>query len=188
MKPLEKIVLTANWQDKAFYSKYMKQTYGFTSRSVELLNYIANNLDHVPLLQKRFQEHSQEENGHESLAIKDIRNLGIDPDSIQVNEETKNFIEAQFKMAIECPESVLGWIIMLETLPITVGREITEKVSKKFGENAAIFLKLHCEEDEDHIQSAWDALELLPKESINQIKINFDISYDLYIKMLNSCN
>src|SRR5690606_21536890 len=112
--------------------------------------------------QQRFIEHIKEENNHELLATRDLKKLGYTFEDFQELPETKMFYECQYyKIQNIDPLSLLGYIVALEYLSVAVGKKIIKLTEHH---KAHAFLKLHSEEDVDHVAKAMNLVNGFQKE------------------------
>lgn len=189
LKASFKIVSEMPWEDPHFYSQYLAQTYFYVSNSVSLLATCAGLLGpQHEKFKKRLIDHIHEEYGHEKLAVADLRGLGLDISQFTEFPETSAFYESQaFKMSHYSPITLWGWILALEGLAVQAGNQFYKRVQKAHGEKAAVFLKVHVTEDEEHFRVAMETIKDLPPEVSAQLNRNLLQSCQMFIRMLERC-
>ncbi|HEY4012269.1 MAG TPA: iron-containing redox enzyme family protein [Polyangiaceae bacterium] len=151
------------WTDRAAYADWLAQTYYYVSHSTRLLASAAARfgLDAAGnALHNRFAAHMSEEKKHELLALHDIKHLGYSLDRLPERPAARMFYEPQyFKIEHESPMALFGYILPLEAAGPLLGRGVMANVTQAFGSSAATFLKVHVNEDVDHLEKAFQMLE-----------------------------
>lgn len=177
------------WEDQGFYSQYLAQTYYYVSHSVSLLTYCCGMLGpEFETFRKRLIDHVHEEYGHQKLAVADLKHMGLDIKDFEEFPETSAFYESQmFKMNIYSPITLWGWILALEGLAVQAGDQFYQRVKAAHGEKAAIFLKVHVTEDEEHFRVALKTIEGLPPQIAKGVEQNLKQSMHMFTKMLEEC-
>lgn len=174
------------WRDQGAYALYMKQTEYFTGHSPLILDLIARKFPPGHVMYNRFKAHTAEETGHDSLATRDVRNLGYDPDDLPVLSITKSFIHAQYHwLETVSPYSPFGWILLLETCAAEIAPRILPGMIDEHGLRCTKFLRLHATEDPDHIDQAWQMVTALPSATLQQIWENYRQSVDNYLMIFD---
>lgn len=172
------------WENPDCYAHWLAQTFYFTSHSTRLLSLAAaraplnDNLTH-----SRFLEHIKEETGHENLALQDLKAMGRDIADYPEFAETKIFYNQQYFMIDRYgPHAFMGWILFLEGVASEVGPQIVEKCQAHHKSHTR-FLRVHAEEDQDHIKSAFELIEQTKAEENEMFEFNFVTSAQTYLKM-----
>ena len=175
------------WEDPQCYASWLSQTYHFVSHSTRLIALAASRfyLDQDGL-HNRFLAHIQEEKSHEKLAIHDIKALGLEPANFPELSLTKGFYRSQYYF-IERVEaaSFLGYIMALEGIAVYAGPVALKKAQKAHGSKATSFLKVHSEEDVEHIEQALNQFEQLTLKGQQHSFENLIQSGELYCQMLD---
>lgn len=172
---------TSSLKDKHRYEWWLSQTYHFVSHSTSLLGFALPFL-HDEKLKSIFEHHLGEESRHDLLALKDIEKLGgtISPPSFY----TEAFYQSQYyRIQFESGKSLLGYILFLENLAVTWGKDLYDDLNK-IHPRSMLFLKVHAEEDVSHVARAISLIESLPKADQDIILRNFHYSEGLYLSML----
>lgn len=174
------------WENKYAYMNWLAQSYYFVSHSTRLLALSAANSqlgDNT--LHRRMLQHITEEIGHEMIAVNDIKQLGGNIVNFPELTETKAFYQSQyFYVQNKSAASFIGYVLFLEGLASTKGFDIYRRISAKFGEKACNFVRVHAEEDQGHIESAFKLVEALPESTYNDINLNLNQSTYIYQKMM----
>ena len=76
--------------------------------------------------------------------------------------------------------SLFGYIFMLEGLSVAHGAWIYERVTQAHGKEAASFVKLHANEDEDHMEKAFDVVSQLGERELGLIRENYLFTCSIY--------
>lgn len=185
----KKSLLSAPWEDPAFYSQWLAQTTYFVSHSSRLLALCAA---HCPMEKQnfhlRFLAHAAEEKGHEKMAQKDLSQLGYSLHDLPELSSTQSFYQPQYYwIQYKSPLAFLGYIFCLELLAKEVGPFIYKKVLDSYGGKAQLFIRVHAEEDEDHVEKAVELLQLLNEEEQQYALANLQQSCQNYEQILRDC-
>lgn len=175
------------WSERSVYAQFLAQTYYYVAHSTRLLAVSASRfLVSEEDLHRRFIKHMNEEKGHHLIASFDLKNLGFNIESFPELPTTKALYECQYyKSAYLDPTALFGYILALEGLSVTYGKFAYEQALKSFGEKAVGFLSVHCEDDIEHIQSAFKHIDQLDDAQILLIKDNFVQSCVMYDNFLS---
>ena len=174
------------WENKEAYGEYLAQTYFYVRHSTRFLCLSAGlTKQEDNSLHQRYLHHIQEENAHELMIIKDLKCIGKSIDEYQENPETKSFWEPQYyKIEHLGPAAHLGYIVMLEDVAARICPWINEKLEKCYGKKAATFIRVHGEEDEDHVEEAYKAIAALNEKDQALVYENAAQSALTYINMI----
>ncbi|NQZ58706.1 MAG: iron-containing redox enzyme family protein [Lentisphaeraceae bacterium] len=177
------------WSDKSFYTNYLAQTFYYVQHSTKLLALGAALMDYKDkAFEKRFIEHIAEEGSHELLALRDLQNMGHKIEDISELPETRMAWESQYyKIQNKDPLALMGYILFLEYVAVSICPSIVKKVKDSF-DGPVAFVKLHGEEDIDHVQKAIDVIESLSEERKKIIYENYEQSALSFKYMLLACN
>lgn len=185
----KKTLLSAPWEDPVFYSQWLAQTTHFVSHSSRLLALCAA---HCAMDEQnfhlRFLAHAAEEKGHEKMAQKDLSQLGYSLEDLPELPSTQSFYQPQYYwIQYKNPMAFLGYIFCLELLAKEVGPFILKKVTEAYGGKAQLFIRVHAEEDEDHVESAIQLLQQLNEEQRQYALANLKQSCQNYEQILRDC-
>lgn len=174
------------WQNKYAYMNWLAQCYYFVKHSTRLLA-LSSSLAPFSeeVLHKRMLKHVVEEMGHEKLVEKDIKKLGGNLTDYLELDETKSFYGNQYYyIQQKSSASFMGYILFLEGLATTKGQDILNVISSTYGINACSFVKIHSEEDQEHIKSAFTLLDSLNTKFADDIIANMKLSFSIYSQIL----
>lgn len=162
------------WESKEHYAYWLAQTYYFTRHSTRLLTLAAANTPvEDEVTHARFLEHIKEETGHENLAIQDLKAMGHDISEFEELMETKIFYNQQYFMTEKYGSvAQLGWIMYLEGIASVFGPAAMQKCSEHHPSTKR-FLKVHAEEDQKHIESAFELVESIGADKNEFFMYNF---------------
>ena len=178
---------TLDFSDPDVYANWLAQTYYFVSHSVRLSALGASRLDVDHPLSKRMVAHTREEAGHHLLAKRDIEALGRDLRDFPQFGVTSAFYQSQYYVVLfEDPAHLLGQILMLEAVSVELGSWMHALVHTRHGEAASRFVKVHAQEDQDHVQKAIAALNAMPAEQQAGVTKNFHQACEMYYLILRS--
>lgn len=187
MKQSKDVFHSFNWEDPQSYALWLRQTHYFVENSTRL---VALTGARFPTerndLHRRFLQHCGEEMGHEVLLVRDIKSLGIEFNSLKVYPETKALYQTQhYWIERVDPISFYGYLLYLEGLAANHARHAIERISKSHGADKLTFLKLHADEDEDHLAKAFKAIEKIETDESRFICENLELSCYFYLGFMN---
>jgi hypothetical protein len=167
--------------DKNVYSQWLAQTYYFVCHSTRLLALASSRFSREKNdLHCRFAEHIHEERGHEFLAVKDLKALGLRIEDFPEFPETQAFYQSQYYWIEHVnPISFFGYILCLEAFAVCGSKAFSKAVSTH-GEKATTFLTLHTKEDIGHVDQAFQQLASLSADEKELITKNLKLSSHLY--------
>lgn len=184
-----KAVQKMDIKNPKIYGNFLAQSYYYVCHSTRLLSFAAGLLkkSEEPHF-RRFIKHIAEENAHEVLAERDLKELGMTPNEFVHLPETKALWEPQYyKILHESPLSLMGYIIALEYFSSVYLPKFYEAVKEAHGEKASLFLKVHAEEDPDHTEKAIALTSQLSPELQEIIMANVIQTAKSYAHMINAC-
>lgn len=189
MKPMR---LTCNelmdfpWESAEHYATWSAQTFYIVRQTTRLFAIaacrtpLADNAVHNRLL-----EHMREEKGHENLSSRDLKILGMRLNEIPELSTTKCVYQTQFYWIEHVsPYAFFGYLLALESLAIHAGPEVHKRVCNAHGPKASSFLKVHTEEDVNHVQDVIEWIAKMPKAEQEIIYDNYVHSLENYKNMM----
>ena len=173
---------------KEVYANYLAQTYHYVKHSTPLLALSAGLFEYSDRKYfRRFLTHISEENNHELLALKDLKRLGFEISDFPELPETKMLWEPQYyKVQNLDPLSLMGYIIPLELFAAKHLDGFLERVSKAHGEQTASFIRVHSDEDVDHVEKAMAILNEVDGKRKEHIVENIAQSSISYVRFLEA--
>jgi Iron-containing redox enzyme len=178
-----------NWADKNCYAHWLICTLNYVENSTRLLALAGGSMPpDKTAISNRFISHASEEKGHDKLLHNDLKGLGLNATSIKPTTEMLCYSRSLYYWVspVGNPIGVIGWVLSLEGLAASVGPEIFEIVSSKFGVKSASFLKVHAESDPDHLHKALAVAKGLNEDEL-QIVMDALVMYsEQYRKILHS--
>jgi hypothetical protein len=177
------------WNDPCVYGYWLAQTFYYVSHSTRLLAAAASRFgcdDHGTALHWRFAAHMGEEKRHELLCLHDLKQLNLTLDRFPERHSTRMFYEPQyFKVEHQDPIVLFGYIFPLEMLSLCeAGRGMLTITEGAFGRQATTFLRVHIDDDPDHIEKAYQALEGANSAQLKLIEQNLRQTVFAYDAML----
>ncbi|MFL5783675.1 MAG: iron-containing redox enzyme family protein [Bacteriovoracaceae bacterium] len=170
-----------HFRNKNHYAWWLSQTYHFVRHSTSLLGLALPYLRDEKL-RAVFEHHLGEESRHDLLALKDIENLGHSV--FEPSRFTEAFYQSQYyRIQFQGGEALLGYILFLENLAVTWGKEIYDDLNSVYPKSL-LFLRVHAEEDVSHVSRAIALVEGLSPEAQRVIEENLSYSHQLYLAML----
>lgn len=173
-----KAINTCSWDEKLLYADYVAQTFYYVKHSTRLLALSASRLGYEQQhIHSRFIKHLGEESNHEKLALSDLKHLGFDLSDFPELTSTRLFYEPQYyKVEHQDPLALMGYIIYLEAMAQKICPPMTKQIGRFHGEQCVSFLKVHGEEDPEHVEQAYKLLSTLPPQSMKLILQNISQS------------
>lgn len=177
------------WENKVLYAEFLAQTYFYVCHSTRLLAASAARFPQEDqALHKRFLKHTDEENSHELLAMRDLQILGFKKESCIELAETKTLYEIQYcKIEHQDPAALMGYILALECMAGTDFKWLKERLTEIYGKDAVRFVQVHADEDPDHIEKALEVIGKLHPSRLPAIQMNIEQTAKCYINMLKAC-
>jgi uncharacterized ferritin-like protein (DUF455 family) len=188
MKRLDRALARFPWGTAEAYGDWLAQTYYYVRHSTRLLAASAALFpfdERGNAFHHRFAAHMGEEKKHELLALHDLKALGFTIDRFPELAATRMFYEPQYyKIEHQDPLALFGYILPLEAMSVRKGPWVRERVVESHGTNCVAFLHVHVEDDVDHLEKAFHALEAASEEQRRLIEENLDQTTYGYAAML----
>lgn len=183
-------ILKYNWENKSFYTNWVGQIYHFLTQSTRMIPFAASQFKvEDEAFFNRCIDHSNEERGHHTMAINDLKNLGSTINAHALLWPTEQLYAYPFRVIEHVdPIAIFGISAYMEGLSVTVGQEITEKVIRHFGKKSACFLTSHTNDDEQHIADALGVLSKCSPERQLVVERVFLASNNNFLTMLDAIN
>jgi hypothetical protein len=184
MNQLVELFKKQDWSNKKFYSNWLAQTYYYTSYSTRMLAFAAGWSDKTSKTYfKRSVIHISEEQGHELIALNDMKVLGEAIDHYPELGITRAMWESQFVKIQRDPVMLLGYILALEALAVKTN-EFHGMLKQHYSEDALRFVKTHADDDPDHVEEALEQIQSCTAEQQAQIKTGYEHTLQLYRLMI----
>jgi thiaminase len=170
------------FEEPRAYAQFLAQTRHYVVHSTRLLAAAAARIpEEREALHMRFLQHAAEERSHHRLAEHDLRKLGRQIEQFPELPATQALYQSQYyRVEHQAPTSLFGYIFMLEGLSVAHGAWIYERVERAHGKEAAAFVKLHANEDEDHLEKAFDVVGQLDESELSLIRENYLFTCTIY--------
>jgi thiaminase len=179
---------TTPWTNKTVYARYLAQTYHYVVHSTRLLGLAAARLGaEDEKLHHRFLQHAGEERSHHLLAERDLRKLGFELGDFPELPATKALYQTQYyRVEHISAKSLFGYILALEGNAVVYGGYVYDAARNAHGDEAAVFLRVHAEEDPSHLDAAFAAVESFSAEEQARVAENLHFSCAMYDVLLKS--
>ena len=176
------------WHQAEKYAMWLAQTMYFVKYSTRLF---ALSSAHCPVednkFHQRFLKHLQDELGHENLAISDIKQLGFEVKDLPELPQTKALYQTQYYWIQHVSSySFFGYLLALEGLAVYIGPKVFQAVTESYGSKASKFLKVHTEEDIDHLGEVYQWIDKMGSKDREMVFQNLELSANIYSHMLQS--
>lgn len=175
------------WADQQCYADWVAQTYYFVLHSTRLFASassrctLENNKLHF-----RYLDHLAEERGHEHLAKNDLKFMNFKAEDFPELPETSSLYQIQYYWIEHIhPTSFFGYLLCLEGLAVRIGKQIYEDAKEVHGDRATSFLRVHVEEDENHLEEGFKQTKDFSKAQLELVAQNLSQSANLYSNMLD---
>ena len=173
------------WSESRFYKNWLAQSFYYTRHSTRMLAFAAGwtTAEDQPYY-RRSVKHIQEEQNHEILAVRDLESLGSQRQDFRELGVTRALWEAQFTKIQRCPSALLGYILALEELAVKTFPKLCVEITKHYGPHSVKFVKVHAEDDPEHVSEAMKQIEMRSDLERAEIVANYDQTCDLYRLLL----
>ena len=174
------------WRDPRAYASWLVQTHTMVNHSTRLVALAGafaelNRND----LHARFVDHSKEERGHQLVATADLKALGFELSDFEKLPQSEAMYQIQYYwIQHRGAASFFGYTLALETIASEYGKFIYDSVNDAHGAKASKFMKLHSEDDVEHIQKAYYHINQLNETESALVAENLVLSSQLYRSML----
>lgn len=170
------------WEDKEAYVSWLAQTYEYATFTTRIL---ALTGAHFPLKQtalaSRFIQHATEEKGHDKLLVNDAKALGYDLDSVKLLPEAEAFHKSVYYWIYQGHTAVImGWVLFLEGFAVNYGPLLHERAERAHGKKPTSFLRVHTQEDPDHVEKALSALTHFSADELAEVAHGLELYAGLY--------
>ena len=180
-----KLIKTINEIDltkSEVYKEFLAQTFFYTSHSEMLLRTFARDAENEAI-KGRWLSHADEESGHENLALSDLKRMGESIDSFSELQSTKDLYEKQLPISKKTKGiGNFGWALALEGMAANINEDYVKSIIETHGLPATRFVKVHAEEDQEHIEKAIEAVSSLGVN--DDIEANMLLTTEIYCQML----
>ena len=179
----------APWENPEFYANWLVQTTYYCRHTTRLLALCGalTPIEQQPM-HNRFLKHAAEEKGHENLTLLDIKNMGKEFADYPEASATQSFYQTQYYWIEHVhPYAFFGYILYLEAYAAKYGQAITARIQKAHGDKATNFMRVHSEEDVDHVEKALEQVEKFPPAILKDIISNMEQANANYLQMLQHC-
>lgn len=183
------IVQSMPWEKKEFYSNYLAQTYHFVFHSCRLsaLAISVTDKDQADYY-RRSMGHIKEEDGHEALAITDLKRLGYAIEEFPENAVTRSLYEPQYFKTSRKNTSLVGYILALELVAVAAFKPVYERLLMEYGPKSTNFVRVHVEEDESHVLKAFEELNRLSADELEEVLKNYEQTCYTFGEFLQACS
>lgn len=175
LKPLTEKITRYPWADKAFYAEYLAQTHYYTFHSCKMLAYAAAlATKEQGAYYTRLISHLKEESGHDVIAAVDLKNMGSRLEDHPEDGVTRALYEPQYHKIVQSPTSLLGYVLALEMTCVETFADVHRQVKAAHGEKCSSFVRVHAEDDPDHVEKAVQQLSALSAREQRLVLENFE--------------
>jgi pyrroloquinoline quinone (PQQ) biosynthesis protein C len=190
MGEIDRAVEAFPWHQRRAYADWLAQTYYYVRHSTRLLAAAAARFQHDErgyALHQRFGKHIGEEDRHELLALHDIKALGSSLDEFEERDVTRMFYEPQYyKVEHQDPLALFGYILPLEAVAVSKGGWVLARTDELYGRAAGTFLRVHAEDDVEHLDRAFAALSDITAQQQAIVACNLRQSTSAYVGILQA--
>lgn len=171
-----KKLLNLPWENKDFYAHWLAQTFFMVSHTPRLICLAAARFSpQEDSLHRKMVDHFSDEDKHEYVILEDLKNLGYTLEEFEENPETALIIQQLYYQIDHIdPIAIFGRILFLELLSAELDLEFHQRFANSYEKNQTQFMKIHLEEDVEHVQKAAATLKTVP---MNKRKLIGDAFY-----------
>lgn len=174
------------WTNKEAYVGWLVNSYEYAYRSTRILALTGGRMPRDKTsYSNRFIAHAAEEKGHERLLENDLKNFGLDIKTLCPNTLGRAFHQSLYYWIYEDnPVGMFGWVLALEGFAVRNVPQMHEICLKAFGSKCSSFLKVHADEDEDHLGKAFESIASFTNEENAIVAKSMHFYADLYGQLL----
>ncbi|MFD6287218.1 TenA family transcriptional regulator [Streptomyces sp. NPDC060205] len=158
-------VVASGKMTRAHYVAYLRETYHMVRHTSRMLSLAGARLeDDYRKLRDWFFEQVQEENNHDLFCVKDLRQLGEDPEAVLAEPPgpgSWGLVAQNYYMATYgSPLGILGVASLTEGLGAELGGSMAEILKDTYGldRNQVTFIHSHAGFDAKHIEDVKEAV------------------------------
>ena len=185
---MDRSVKNFDYQDKRKYANFLAQSFYYVSHSTRFLAFAAGLMgpDDAKYF-TRYINHITEEKGHDLIAKKDLEALGFSINEFPELPITKMLWESQYyKIQHVDPLSLMGYILPLEVMSAQTFPVFLKNLREMYDEKSVRFVRIHAEEDPDHVKKAFDVINELSEYRIKDIEKNVEQTAIAYAMMMDT--
>lgn len=174
------------WENKYAYANWLAQTYYFVRHTTCFLALSAARWG-IKNREQQYQalQHLKDESSHDLLLLNDLEAIKSSIANHNEWPETQAFYQIQYYwIEHETPAAHLGYAYLLEGLASKKAQIAYNQIIKAHGNNAASFLKVHAEEDAQHLEKGLKNLDKLNEYEMRCFKDCLRQSSMLYLQIL----
>ncbi|MEU9607617.1 iron-containing redox enzyme family protein [Streptomyces sp. NPDC048057] len=152
------------------YAAYLRETYHLVTQTPYFLSAAASHSD-SEWLQDWFLDLARDERHHNRLCVRDLRNMGIDPDEYLgdvpgLGTWTMVAQNHYLARAAQQPVGIIGFAAATEGLGARLAPKVAEAMGQyAFAKDSLSFLKVHSMEDQEHIETVRKGFDRSAAES-----------------------
>jgi len=148
------------WNDKNFYSEWLAQTYFMVAQTPRLICLAAARFGiEEDSLHRSMVNHFSDEDKHEYVILDDLKNLGFSIEDFSENPETQLIHQKLFYSIDRIdPVAIFGRILFLEMLAASIDEKFLSKIEPFYRAEQYNFLRIHLEEDIEHVKKAMSSI------------------------------
>ena len=179
---MSSVVADFPWENRQAYLLWLAQTYEYAVATTRLLALTGGNIpmNQTPLA-SRFIQHATEEKGHDKLLENDAKALGERLSDFKVLPEAEAFHKSVYYWIYQHRAPVvMGWALFLEGFAVRYGASSYERAVKAHGKKGTSFLRVHTQEDPDHVEKAFSALQYFSPEELKDVVHGLEVYSKLY--------
>jgi hypothetical protein len=181
-KDLRKMADAFPIEDKETYLSFLAQTLEYATYTTRILALTGANF---PLSQttlaSRFIQHATEEKGHDKLLFNDAKALGVDLAQVPLLPEAEAFHKSLYYWIYQGkPAVIMGWVLLLEGFAVLNGPNLYARAEKVYGSKPTSFLRVHTQEDPDHVEKAFGVLNCFSEDELKDVERGLDLYAVLY--------
>ena len=148
------------WEKPTFYSEWLAQTFFIVQHTPRYICLAASRFDYSQNdFHRKLVAHLSDEDQHEVDVLNDLKNLGHDISEFRPMPEVNIMIENLYYQIDNIdPLSIFGRILFLEYVASNISTQLRKRISLSWELNQRQFLKIHFEEDVEHVKKAFSVV------------------------------
>lgn len=189
LKMIETTFAEFPWEKQDFYTTWLSQTYYYARHTTRLLALGAARCAFTEdPFHNRFLEHAKEEKGHEKLIILDMKSFDMKPEDFPEFPSAAALYQSQYYwMQNDSPLAFFGYVLALEAIGARLGPALNQKVESAYNKKATHFVRVHSEEDIEHVEKALENIAKLPVPMQEIVMKNMEQTFYHYDSAMKEC-
>ncbi len=176
------------WENPTLYSQWLAQTFFIVQHTPRYICLAAARFDYSQNdFHRTLVAHLSDEDLHEEDVLNDLKNLGHVISEFSPMPEVKIMTENLYYQIDNInPLCIFGRILFLEYVASNISENLRKRISSTWDLNQRQFLKIHFEEDVEHVKKAFSVVHGLTDEQQRLVGDQFYLSGLFYTDLMSA--